>query len=436
MNIMSHPASSSSTLPHVVIVGGGFGGLYTAQSLGDQPVKVTLIDKRNFHLFQPLLYQVATGSLSPSDIAAPLRSVLAKFENTSVLLDEVIGIDVDNQLLTLKEEPEPLHYDRLVLATGSQTHFFGHDDWAKNSLELKTLESALDMRRRVLSAFENAERETDPVKQASAMNFVIVGGGPTGVELAGAVAELARFTLKRDFRRIDCTQARITLVEAGPRILSVYPEELSRWTVKKLGELGVTVREATAVTDIQPGCITLSQNGQVETIQADTVLWGAGVKASGLGQMLAEKTGVELDRGGRVMVETDLSIKGYPHIFVIGDLACYTHTADKRPLPGVAPVAMQEGSYVARRILADIFGYARPAFQYVDKGNLAVVSFNEAVASIGKVRLTGFLAWLIWAFVHIFYLIEFDSKVIVLFQWIWSHFTQRRSARLITGSYE
>jgi NADH:ubiquinone reductase (H+-translocating) len=301
---------------------------------------------------------------------------------------------------------------------------------------LKTLESALDMRRQVLNAFEKAERETDPQKQASAMNFVIVGGGPTGVELAGAVAELARFTLKKDFRRIDCSQTRITLVEAGPRILSVYPEKLSRWTADKLRELGVTVREATAVTDIQPGCITLSKNGETETVQADTVLWGAGVKASGLGRVLAEKTGAELDRGGRVVVEPDLSVKGYPHIFVIGDLASYMHTADKRPLPGVAPVAMQEGSYVAKRILADVRGHARPQFQYVDKGNLAVVSFNEAVASIGKVQLTGFLAWLIWAFVHIFYLIEFDSKVVVLFQWIWSHFTQRRSARLITGSYD
>jgi NADH dehydrogenase len=433
---MSAPFSSSSSLPHVVIVGGGFGGLYTAQALGDQPVRVTVIDKRNFHLFQPLLYQVATGSLSPSDIAAPLRSILAKYDNVSVLLDEVMDINTTDQLLQLKTEPEALHYDYLVLATGSMTHFFGHDDWAKNSLELKTLESALDMRRRVLDAFEKAERETDPKLQAAAMNFVVVGGGPTGVELAGAVAELARNTLKHDFRRIDCSKTSITLVEAAPRILSVYPEALSKWTAQKLNQLGVTVLEATQVTDIQPGCITLSKNGQSETIEADTVLWGAGVKASGLGKVLADKTGVEIDRGGRVIVEADMSIKGYSNVFVIGDLASYSHTVTQKPLPGVAPVAMQQGSYVAKCIMANVRGFSTPRFEYVDKGSLAVISFNEAVASIGKIQLTGLPAWLIWAFVHIFYLIEFDSKIVVIFQWVWSLLTQRRSARLITGSYD
>lgn len=429
-------SDSTPRIPHVVIVGGGFGGLYTAQGLGNQPVRVTIIDKRNFHLFQPLLYQVATGSLSPGDIAAPLRSVVRRYKNTEVLLDEVIDIAPDKHELTLKTNNRVLSYDMLVLATGSTTHFFGNDQWAQYAFELKTLENALDMRRRILSAFEEAERETDPEAKAAKMTFVIVGGGPTGVELAGAVAELARYTLKKDFRHIDSRTARIILLEASPRVLAMYPESLSQWAAAKLGRLGVTVRPATSVTDIREGCITIAQGEGKEEIKAGTVLWAAGVKASALGKTLADKAGCEIDRGGRLAVAPDLSLPGHGNIFVIGDLASYTHTEDKRPLPGVAPVAMQEGRYVAKRILAEVRQDVLPEFIYRDKGNLAVVSFTEAVASIGKVRLSGFIAWLIWAFVHVFYLIEFDSKLLVLLQWAWTYFTRKRSARLITGSYD
>lgn len=428
--------TASSHIPHVVIVGGGFGGLYTAQALGNQPVRVTLIDKRNFHLFQPLLYQIATGTLSPGDIAAPLRAVVQHYKNIEVLLDEVVDIAPDKREITLKTENRPLSYDMLVLAAGSTTHFFGHDDWANHALELKTLENALDMRRRILSAFEAAERETDPEAKTARMTFVIVGGGPTGVELAGALAELARYTLKKDFRRIDSRKARIILLEASPRLLATYPESLSRWAARKLNRLGVAIHEGTSVTDIREGCITIAQGDRKEDIRAETVLWAAGVKASFLGKILAEKIGCETDRGGRIPVEADLSIPGQSSIFVIGDLACYTHTKDGRPLPGVAPVAMQEGRYVARRILAEVKGQPLPRFQYRDKGNLAVVSFNEAIAAIGNIRLTGVIAWLIWAFVHVFYLIEFDSKMLVLFQWAWAYLTRKRSARLITGSYD
>lgn len=432
---MTHShSSSSSSQPHIVIVGGGFGGLYTAQALGNQPVRVTLVDKRNFHLFQPLLYQVATGSLSPGDIATPLRSILHSYQNINVVLDEVVGIDPDQRQLQLKEAEKPLDYDILILATGSMTHFFGHDQWAKSALELKSLENALDMRRQILCAFEAAERETDPAEKAAWMTFVIVGGGPTGVELAGALAELAHTTLREDFRHIDCHATRIMLVEAGSRLLGAYPEESSQWTAQKLESLGVVPRVGTMVTDIEKTCITLSKDGQTEKIQARTVLWAAGVKASGLGGVLAERLHCELDRGGRVMVEPDLSVPGHPEIFVLGDLAHYAHTPEQKPLPGIAPVAMQQGRYVAKRILAEQHGKPKPVFQYRDKGNLAVISFSEAVAVIGKLRLTGIVAWFIWAFVHIFYLVEFDSKFLVLFQWAWAFFTRKRSARLITGT--
>lgn len=424
---------TTPSIPHVVIVGGGFGGLYTAQALGNQPVKVTLIDKRNFHLFQPLLYQIATGSLSPGDIASPLRAVVKKFDNVRVVMDEVMDINPDSKTLTLKHEAEALQYDMLVLATGGMTHYFGNDAWKAHTRSLKTVEEALDMRREIFMAFEKAEQEPDPQKRDALLNFVIVGGGPTGVELAGALAELSRFSMPPDFKNIDCRQAKIILVEMGPRVLAAYPEDLSEKAGETLQRLGVTLRTRTSVTDIQSGMITLSHDGQLEQIPAQTILWAAGVKASPLGQLLCEKTGCELDRGGRVIVEADLSVPKHPDIFVVGDLASYSHTPDKRPLPGVAPVAMQEGRYVARLIVSKVKGQAAPAFRYVNKGNLAVIGINEAVAQIQKVHLSGFMAWFIWAFVHVMYLIEFDNKVLVMLQWLWAFFTRRHSARLITG---
>ncbi len=421
------------SIPHVVIVGGGFGGLYTAQALGNQPVKVTLIDKRNFHLFQPLLYQIATGSLSPGDIASPLRTVVKKFDNIRVIMDEVMDINTDAKTLSLKHELEAIAYDMLVLATGGMTHYFGNEAWIEHTQSLKTVEEALDMRRKIFMAFEKAEQEPDPQKRAALLNFVIVGGGPTGVELAGALAELSRFSMPCDFKAIDCRQAKIILVDMGPRVLAAYPEDLSQKAAETLERLGVTIRTRTSVTEIQKGMITLAHDGQTEQIPAETILWAAGVKASPLGQLLCDKTDCELDRGGRVIVEADLSVPKHPEIFIVGDLASYSHTPDKRPLPGVAPVAMQQGRYVAKLIISKVKNQPAPKFQYINKGNLAVIGINEAVADLHKVHLSGFAAWFIWAFVHVMYLIEFDNKVLVMMQWLWAFFTRRHSARLITG---
>jgi NADH dehydrogenase len=424
---------TAPSIPHVVIVGGGFGGLYTAQALGNQPVKVTLIDKRNFHLFQPLLYQIATGSLSPGDIASPLRSVVKKFGNIQVVMDEVLDINPDAKTLNLKHKGEGLSYDILVLATGGMTHYFGNDAWMEHTQSLKTVEEALDMRRKILMAFEKAEQEPDPQKRKALLNFVIVGGGPTGVELAGALAELSRFSMPSDFRSIDCREAQVILVEMGPRVLAAYPEDLSEKAGETLKRLGVTLRTRTSVTNIEKGLITLSHEGQTEQIPAGTILWAAGVKASPLGQLLCEKTGCQLDRGGRVIVESDLSVSGHPDIFIVGDLANFSHTPDKQPLPGVAPVAMQQGHYMAKLILQRVQGKSVQPFQYINKGNLAVIGINEAIADLHKVHLSGFPAWFIWAFVHIAYLVEFDNKVLVMMQWLWAFFTRRHSARLITG---
>ncbi|WP_373532566.1 NAD(P)/FAD-dependent oxidoreductase [Vampirovibrio sp.] len=424
---------TASSIPHVVIVGGGFGGLYAAQALGNQPVKVTLIDKRNFHLFQPLLYQIATGSLSPGDIASPLRTVVKKFDNVQVIMDEVLDINPDAKTLTLKQKGEGFSYDMLVLATGGMTHYFGNDSWMEHTQSLKTVEEALDMRRKIFLAFEKAEQEPDPQKREALLNFVIVGGGPTGVELAGALAELSRFSMPADFKGIDCRTAQIILVEMGPRVLGAYPEDLSKKAGETLERLGVTLRTRTSVTNIEKGLITLSYDGQTEHISAGTILWAAGVKASPLGQLLCEKTECELDRGGRVMVESDLSVPGRPDIFIVGDLANFSHTPDKRPLPGVAPVAMQQGRYIAKLLLNRRKGKPVKAFNYINKGNLAVIGINEAVADLNNVHLSGFPAWFIWAFVHVMYLVEFDNKVLVMMQWLWAFFTRRHSARLITG---
>jgi NADH:ubiquinone reductase (H+-translocating) len=415
---------------HVVIVGGGFGGLHAALSLGDAPVKVTLIDKRNFHLFQPLLYQVATGGLSPAEISSPLRSILNKQQNTTVLMGEVQNVDPQQQKIFLNKGE--INYDTLIVATGVSHHYFGNEQWAPTAPGLKTVEDALEMRRRIFMAFEAAEKEHDAEKRRAWLTFVIVGGGPTGVELAGAISELAYSTLKKDFRNIDTAEAKIILVEGMDRVLPPYSPDLSAKAEESLVNLGVEVRTKALVTNIADKLVTIRQGDDTTIVEARTVLWAAGVKASAMGGILAEHTGAELDRVGRVMVEQDLSIKGYPQIFVLGDLANFTKP-DGKPLAGVAPVATQEGKYVADLILKRLEGKTLPAFEYNDAGSLSVIGRHSAVADFGKIKMSGFFAWLIWVFVHIYYLIEFDNKLVVFIQWTWSYFTRKRGARLITG---
>jgi NADH:ubiquinone reductase (H+-translocating) len=427
---VSNKVEQQSPHHHVVIVGGGFGGLHAALSLGDAPVKVTLIDKRNFHLFQPLLYQVATGGLSPADISSPLRSILNKQKNTKVLMGEVRDVDPHQQKIFLNKGE--ITYDTLIVATGVSHHYFGNDQWAPTAPGLKTVEDALEMRRRIFMAFEAAEKETDAEKRRAWLTFVIVGGGPTGVELAGAISELAYSTLKKDFRNIDTAEAKIILVEGMDRVLPPYSPDLSAKAEESLMKLGVEVRTKALVINIADNSVTIRQGEDTEIVEARTVLWAAGVKASAMGAILAEHTGTELDRVGRVMVEPDLSIKGYPQIFVLGDLANFTKP-DGKPLAGVAPVATQEGKYVADLIIKRLEGKTSPAFEYHDAGSLSVIGRHSAVADFGSLKMSGFFAWLIWVFVHIYYLIEFDNKLVVFIQWTWSYFTRKRGARLITG---
>lgn len=415
---------------HIVIVGGGFGGLYAAKTLGCSPVKVTLIDKRNFHLFQPLLYQVATGSLSPGDIASPLRSVLRDNKNTQVLMAEVVDLNPQkNQVILNNGE---LNYDTLIVATGVSHHYFGNEQWATLAPGLKTIEDALEMRRRIFSAFEAAEKETDPEKRKAFLTFVVVGGGPTGVELAGALAEIAYRTLKEEFRSIDTSETQILLLEGMDRILSPFPPELSADAQKGLEHLGVTVRTKTLVTNINNQVVTLKSGAQIEQIQAQTILWAAGVKASTMGEAIARTTQVQLDRVGRVMVEPNLTVSNYPNIFVIGDLANFSHQGDK-PLPGVAPVAQQQGIYVAKLIQKRLKNQTLPPFHYIDYGSLAVIGRNQAVVNLNFLKFSGLMAWLAWVFVHVFFLIEFDNKLLVMIQWAWSYFTSQGGARLITN---
>lgn len=427
MTVMNN---KTENLRHVVIIGGGFGGLYAAKKLSKAPVKITLIDKRNFHLFQPLLYQVAAGWLSPGDIASPLRVVLSKYKNTYVYKAEVIDIIPQEKRVVLRDGE--LTYDTLIVATGSHHHYFGNDGWAKIAPGLKTVEDALEMRRKILLSFEAAEREQDPVKQKEWMTFLIIGAGPTGVELAGTIGELTRKTLKDDFRNINTDESEIILIEGRNQVLPTYPEDLAAKAEHSLKKLGVTVRLNTMVTEIRGNGVLIKRDGETERLQSRTILWTAGVKASPLGKTLADNTGARLDDVGRVIVEPDLSIAGFPEVFVIGDLA---HVADHKgsPLPGVAPVAMQEGSYVAQLIEQKIKGDKPAPFKYADKGNLAIIGSNNAVVERGSLKFSGFFAWLIWAFVHIRYLIEFDNRVIVLFRWAWNYFTRKRGIRLITG---
>jgi NADH dehydrogenase len=415
----------------VVIIGGGFGGLYAARKLGSSPVSVTLIDRRNFHLFQPLLYQVATGGLSPGEIAAPLRSVLSRQKNTVVMLGEVVDIDVDGRRVILADGEVP--YDDLIVATGPRHHYFGNDQWAEFAPGLKTIEDATEIRSRVLRAFEQAERETDPEKRLALLQFVIVGGGATGVELAGALGEIANDTLRHDFRHIDPTQAHILLIEGEDRVLPSFPRDLSAKAEKQLISLGVRLRTNARVTNIDAEGVTIKSGGTEEHIATRTVLWAAGVRGSKLGKVLGDRAGAKLDRAGRVIVEPDLTIAGHSEIRVIGDLSVFTHQTGS-PLPGVAPVAMQQGRYVALAIRKKLRGEAMSPFKYFNKGNLATIGRNRAVADFGFLRVAGFLAWFLWVFVHLMYLVEFQNRLLVFVEWVYDYITRNRGARLITGS--
>jgi NADH dehydrogenase len=414
----------------VVIIGGGFGGLSVALKLRRAPVDVTLVDRCNYHLFQPLLYQVATGSLSPANIASPLRNILKRQKNTRVLLAEATRIDARNRRVIFSDGE--VEYDTLVVSTGASHQYFGHNEWEKFAPGLKTVEDATDMRRRILLAFEAAERERDPAKLREWMTFVIVGGGPTGVELAGALGEIANDTLRRDFRSIDPSTARIILVEGADRTLPSYPQKLSAAARRMLERLGVTVRTGALVTDIRERSVTIREDGRVEEIPTRTVLWAAGVLGSPLGRILSEEAGAPLDNAGRVIVEPDLTVPGHPEIFVIGDLAHFSHHTGK-PLPGVAQPAIQEGRYVARAIERRLRGESSPPFHYVDKGNLATIGRAAAVADLYGLQLSGVPAWLIWIFVHLLYIVEFQNRLLILLQWGWMYLTYDRSARLITG---
>jgi len=417
----------------VVIVGGGFGGLEAAKALRRAPVKTTLIDRRNFFLFQPLLYQVATGGLSPGDISAALRSIVRKQKNTETLLAEVVDFDVAKRKVILRDgEAE---YDSLIVASGSVLHYFGNPEWERLAPGLKTVEDATAIRKRIFLAFEAAEREPDPEIRREWLTFAIVGAGPTGVELAGALSEIANDSLKGDFRSIDSREAQILLLEAGPRILPAFSPDLTAKAERDLIRLGVRPLVGVRVTAIDDRGLTYEADGRTGRLAARTVIWAAGVRASGLGRLLAERTGAKTDRSGRVIVEPDLSVPGYPEIFVIGDLANYPHQTGS-PLPGLAPVAMQQGRYVAKVIEARLKGRQPPAFHYLDKGSLATIGREKAVAEFGRIRLTGRLAWLAWLFVHLMYLVGFENRVVVFVQWAFQYFTFNRRARLITGEVD
>ncbi len=415
--------SPQAKLPHVVVVGGGFGGLSCARALRRAPVRVTLVDRRNFHLFQPLLYQVATASLSPADIASPIRTILRKQKNAQVWMGEALRVDVASQVVEL-EDGVRLHYDYLVLASGATHAYFGHDEWSGVAPGLKTIDDATEIRRRFLLAFEAAEREADPEARQLLLTFVIVGAGPTGVELAGAMAEIARQVMPKDFRSIDTTATRILLLEGVDRVLPGYPPDLSRRAHRQLEQLGVEVRTGALVTDIRDDCVRIGE----ERIGTRNVFWAAGVSASPLGATL----GVETDRAGRVRVQPDCSIPGQPNVFVVGDLASLDR-ADGSPVPGVAQGAIQMGEHAARMIRADLSSDARAEFRYFDKGDLATIGRAAAVARIGRVHLSGLIAWLIWVLVHIFYLIGFRNRLLVMLQWTWAYVTYQRGIRLITG---
>lgn len=427
--IESSKSGSNDSRHQVVVVGGGFGGLWVVRNLHSPKACITLIDKRNFHLFQPLLYQVATGGLSPADIASPLRGVLARHRNVRPVMGEVVGFDLKQKLVELDDRSIP--YDSLVVSAGTENNFFGNDTWVHHAPGLKSIEDSLTIRHRIFRAFEAAEVETDPERRRALLTFVVVGGGPTGVELAGAIGEISRITLKNDFRSIDTSEASIIIIEAGPRVLATFPESLAASAVRQLTRLGAQVMTGAMVTAIDSDGVTVRRNDATLRIPSRTVTWAAGVKPSHLGRALVDNDLSLLDKTGRVLVRDDFSLPDHPEVFVIGDLANYPHQTGL-PLPGVAPVAMSEGRYVARLIERRLAGRKIRPFHYLDKGNLAVIGRAAAIADFGWLRISGYIAWLLWLFVHLMYLVGFDNRLLVFVQWAWNYFTRSRSARLIT----
>lgn len=414
-----------SPKPRVIIVGGGFGGLEAAKLLTKEPVRMTMIDRTNHHLFQPLLYEVATAALSPADIAAPIRGILGRCKNTEVILAEVKSVNVAAKTLNLGDQE--MSYDYLILATGSRHSYFGHDEWEKLAPGLKSLEDAVEIRRRLLLAFEYAEKITDESAKAAAMTFVIIGGGPTGVEMAGAIAEIARYTLDKDFKHIDPSSARVILVEGDQRVLSSFPEDLSVSAMKQLKDLGVEVRTGIHAKNLTEGGLEVGD----EFIPCRVKIWAAGNVASFVGKTM----GVPVDNAGRVIVNEDLTIPGHPEVQVIGDLANFTHQGGK-PLPGVSPVAMQQGRHAARNILAMMDGRKPQRFRYWNKGSMATIGRNKAVADLNFIHLSGLPAWLVWLFVHIIFLVGFRNRIAVLMEWAWAYVTFNKGARLITRNFQ
>jgi len=407
----------------VVVIGGGFAGINAAKALSGKPVKVTVVDRKNHHTFQPLLYQVALAVLSPAEIASPIRSVMKRARNVQVLLGEVTGFDLEKHVVHIGDIN--LGYDYLIIAAGATHAYFGHPEWEEIAPGLKTIEDALEIRRRVLLAFETAEREALVEGRHPALNFVVIGAGPTGVELAGAISDISRRYMERDFRGIDPKQARIILLEGGPRVLPVYPEDLSASAEKQLTDLGVEVRTNAMVTNVEPGCVTVGQ----ERIPADVILWSAGVSASSLGKML----GVPTDRPGRVLVNPDLTAPGHPEVFVVGDLAA-SRMKNGNFVPGVAPAAIQMGKFAARQIKRSLQNKPHEEFRYLDKGTLATIGRSKAVADLGKLHFSGWFAWLAWLFIHLLFLVGFRNRFMVLADWAWDYITYNHSARLITDT--
>ena len=417
--------TGTTSRPHVIIVGGGFGGLEAAKKLACEDVRVTLVDRTNYHLFQPLLYQVATAALSPADIASPLRAILSECKNMEIIMAEVTGIDVQGRKLQLTDGE--LAYDYLILATGARHSYFGHPEWEKLAPGLKSLEDAVEIRRRILMAYEYAEKITDPAARKAAMTFAVIGGGPTGVEMAGAIAEIARYTLASDFRHINPSDTRVVLIEGEPRVLAAFPEDLRESATKQLLDLGVEIHTGVHATNLSEAGLQVGD----EFIPCRVKVWAAGNTASFLGRSL----GAAVDRSGRVMVNDDLTIPDHPEVQVIGDLANFPHQTG-RPLPGVSPVAMQQGRHAARNILAMIEGRKPQRFWYFDKGSMATIGRNKAVADLRLVHFSGLPAWLAWLFIHVIFLVGFRNRLAVLFQWAWAYFTFNKGARLITRNFQ
>lgn len=416
---MDTAITSKDVPPRVVIIGGGFGGLYAARVLAGKPVNVTLIDRTNHHLFQPLLYQVATAMLSPADIAQPIRAIVQDAKNTRVVMGHVETIDVGAKVVRTKNSEYP--YDYLILATGARHSYFGNDQWEAHAPGLKTLSDALELRRRILNAFEIAETTTDPEVQKAALTFVVIGAGPTGVEMAGSISELAKRTLERDFRVIQHKHARVILLDAAPKVLPMFDDTLAASAIRQLEQLDIEVRVGTKVLAVTPEGVQLEN----ELIRGRTVIWAAGNAAS----PLAKELGCELDRQGRAVVEKDLSVKGHPEVFVIGDVANFSHQGGK-PLPGIAPFAMQSGKAAANNVLALVAGRQTETFRYTDKGSMATIGRNKAVADLKVIKLSGFLAWLSWLLIHLLFIVELRNKIVIFFQWAWGYLTYTHGARL------